>query len=456
MGRLIDFYATQVRVLRQWQGGPIALLKRLVITLFVATISFLGDGLDPDPRMTIERPSNAAFAVILIVPVQRGDPTGRFWPWRRRSRCPDGGPGPDPPGRGVPGGRAVGARRPRRRVPGRAGRLVHLRDHQHRPDRDPGRRQRRLVLRHARPAPDGAGVEGAHGQARPGDHPDRRAGPPDPGRPDARRVGQHHGELVRDGTHKLSRWEAILPSMTSASQAGILHGNNDGIPAFRWYERDRQHLMASSNPADATLIVSRISNGEGLLSNNGASICNLVTGDATRSYLTTAAIKAEGGGIGESQAFLSFFFSPTGYLRSFTLFLGEFIKELHPGQADAPGRDPAADAPRAEVRGDARGEQRPASGRQHVADHRGDVPRHQRHLRGLHRLRRARPSLRPGARRVAGGARRRGCGDRHAAQGRRGRAAALQVHRPLGPRPEPRRDLQAALRQEPRRVRPRA
>ena len=39
--------------------------------------------------------------------------------------------------------------------------------------------------------------------------------------------------------------------MTSASQAGILHGTNDGIPAFRWWERDRQYLMASSRPADA-------------------------------------------------------------------------------------------------------------------------------------------------------------------------------------------------------------
>ncbi len=62
---------------------------------------------------------------------------------------------------------------------------------------------------------------------------------------------------IRDGSHKLSRWEAILPSMTSASQAGILHGNNDGIPAFRWYERDRQHLMVSSNPDDAAEIVRR-------------------------------------------------------------------------------------------------------------------------------------------------------------------------------------------------------
>ena len=134
---------------------------------------------------------------------------------------------------------------------------------------------------------------------------------------------------LRNETHTLSRWEALLPSMTSASQAGILHGNNDGIPAFRWYERDRQHLMVSSNPADAAEIVRRVSNGEGLLSNNGVSICNLVTGDATRSYLTTAALSGGSKGIGDSKAFLGFFFSPTGYLRSLTLFFGEFIKERY-------------------------------------------------------------------------------------------------------------------------------
>jgi hypothetical protein len=132
---------------------------------------------------------------------------------------------------------------------------------------------------------------------------------------------------VEDGTHVLSRWEALLPSMTSASQAGILHGNNDGIPAFRWYERDRHHLMVSSNPTDAAEIVRRVSNGHGLLSNNGASISNLVTGDATRAYLTTAAIHHHGKGIGESRAFLSFFFSPSGYIRALTMFGAEVIKE---------------------------------------------------------------------------------------------------------------------------------
>ena len=85
--------------------------------------------------------------------------------------------------------------------------------------------------------------------------------------------------------------------------------------------------MVSSSPVDAAEIVRRVSNGEGLLSNDGVSICNLVTGDATRAYVTTAAIKDEAQGIGDSKAFLGFFLSPSGYLRSFTLFLGEFLKE---------------------------------------------------------------------------------------------------------------------------------
>lgn len=132
---------------------------------------------------------------------------------------------------------------------------------------------------------------------------------------------------LRNRTHRLSRWEAILPSMTSASQAGILHGSNDGIPAFRWYERDRKYLMVSSKPADAAEMVRRLSNGQGLLSNNGVSICNLLTGDAERCYLTTAAMKNERQGIGNSKAFTSFFFSPSGFWRSLTMFFGEFTKE---------------------------------------------------------------------------------------------------------------------------------
>ena len=220
------------------------------------------------------------------------------------------------------------------------------------------------------------------------------------------------GSWIRDGSHKLSRWEAMLPSMTSASQAGILHGTNDGIPAFRWYERDRQKLMVSSNPDDAAEIVRRLSNGEGLLSNDGVSICNLMTGDATRAYVTTGAIKDESQGLGDSQAFLGFFFSPSGYLRSFSMFVGEFVKERFQARRTRRSGISPADAPGHEVRRHARRQQRPAARHEHLADHRGDVPRRERHLLRLHRLRRAGPPLRARAGRVVPGARRRRRRDR--------------------------------------------
>ncbi len=327
MSRLLSFYETQLRVLWEWRGGRVALLKRLVITLIVATVSFLVTAWLL-PRLTVDRPLDAAVAVILIALFQAlirpvvltfaasisliltgilvlvlqvvaflvvaqwapGIHVDTFttaliasFVYAIINTILTAILGIDS------GGSYYGL-------------LV----------------QRLLVKRAAeRSDKPGLVIIQIDGLAHPILAGRMRAG-----------SVNTLANWVRDGSHKLSRWEAILPSMTSASQAGILHGNNDGIPAFRWYERDREHLMASSNPVDATLIVSRISNGQGLLSNNGASICNLMTGDATRSYLTTAAIKAEGGGIGDSQAFLSFFFSPSGYLRSFTLFIGELIKEL--------------------------------------------------------------------------------------------------------------------------------
>jgi uncharacterized membrane protein YvlD (DUF360 family) len=327
MSRLLGFYTTQFRVMWEWRGGPVALVKRLIITLVVATISFLLTAWIM-PRLSVDGVGGAVIAVILIALFNAA-----IRPVALALAAPvslilvavlvlvlqivaflvvaQWAPGVHVDAFGTAviasfiyaifntiltavlgvdsGGSYYGL-------------LV----------------QRLLVAR-------------STGQT---DKPglvilqiDGLAHPILAGRMRAGSVNTM-SNWVRDGSHKLSRWEAILPSMTSGSQAGILHGNNDGIPAFRWYERDRKHLMASSNPVDAQLIVSRVSNGEGLLSNNGASICNLMTGDATRSYLTTASIKAEGGGIGDSQAFMSFFFSPSGYLRSFTLFLGELFKEM--------------------------------------------------------------------------------------------------------------------------------
>src|SRR3954453_14720274 len=56
---------------------------------------------------------------------------------------------------------------------------------------------------------------------------------------------------VRNRTMRLDRWTALLPTQTSASQAGILHGRNDFIPAFRWWDKRQQRLIVSNRPSDA-------------------------------------------------------------------------------------------------------------------------------------------------------------------------------------------------------------
>ena len=46
--------------------------------------------------------------------------------------------------------------------------------------------------------------------------------------------------LAEDG-YELAEWETDLSSQTGASQAGILLGSNEDIPAFRWVEKETGH-----------------------------------------------------------------------------------------------------------------------------------------------------------------------------------------------------------------------
>jgi len=132
---------------------------------------------------------------------------------------------------------------------------------------------------------------------------------------------------LRSGQYRLDGWEALLPPTTPASQAGILHGNNDGIPAFRWYEKEAGRLMVANRPDDALIVAGRISNGEGLLSNDGASVGNLFSGDAARSYISMATIRDREQGLGRSQTFVTFFASPYNWLGTIVRSIAEMLKE---------------------------------------------------------------------------------------------------------------------------------
>src|SRR5215211_8475898 len=133
---------------------------------------------------------------------------------------------------------------------------------------------------------------------------------------------------VREGSHRLLRWETDWSSQTGACQAGLLHGSNDDIPAFRWWEKDRNASIVSNHPKDTMEIERRVSNGHGLLAVDGASRANLLSGDAPHSLLTMSTVlkRDRPGRIG--QDYFAYFANPYNVSRTLVLFVGDVVSEL--------------------------------------------------------------------------------------------------------------------------------
>src|SRR6266480_1531246 len=55
-------------------------------------------------------------------------------------------------------------------------------------------------------------------------------------------------KMVRAEGYILRRWFCGLPSATPYCQAGIFHGENDGIPAFRFYDKASRFVVTCNSP----------------------------------------------------------------------------------------------------------------------------------------------------------------------------------------------------------------
>jgi uncharacterized membrane protein YvlD (DUF360 family) len=138
--------------------------------------------------------------------------------------------------------------------------------------------------------------------------------------------------LLRSGSHRLHEWRCHVPSMTSASQAGILHGHDDDIPAFRWYEKSGRRLVVSNHPADAAEMERRIGgHGDELLS-GGTSVSNLFSGGAARSVLTASTLDIGPGllfGGRASTEFYPYLVNPYNLIRGLVLSVGVILLEWY-------------------------------------------------------------------------------------------------------------------------------
>jgi uncharacterized membrane protein YvlD (DUF360 family) len=129
---------------------------------------------------------------------------------------------------------------------------------------------------------------------------------------------------LAEDTHRFMEWETDLSSQTGASQAGILLGSNEDIPAFRWVEKERGIMMTCSAPDDCAEIERRHSSGKGVLRDGGASRGNLLSGEADHVILTVSRIEAEKGA---NPGYRAFFANGFNVTRVLVLFGWEVILE---------------------------------------------------------------------------------------------------------------------------------
>ena len=134
--------------------------------------------------------------------------------------------------------------------------------------------------------------------------------------------------MIDSKIHTLKKWKTDLSSQTGASQAGILHGNNEDITAFRWIEKENDNqVMQCSGVTKVKILEERISDGNGLLVENGASRSNLFSGDTDNVIFTFSKItdlkKLYNG------AWFSIFSNPSDFARIVVLVIGDMIHEIY-------------------------------------------------------------------------------------------------------------------------------
>ncbi|WP_129844240.1 alkaline phosphatase family protein [Streptomyces sp. RFCAC02] len=131
-------------------------------------------------------------------------------------------------------------------------------------------------------------------------------------------------------THRLTPWRTDWSSQTAAAQLAILHGSNDDVPAFRWYEKETGEVVVSNRPSSAAELQRRAvarSGGPGLLRHDGASRGNLFTGGAGQVALVLSVAARRGRGQRSRAGYFAYFSDPAHAVRTAASFLAELVRE---------------------------------------------------------------------------------------------------------------------------------
>jgi len=137
--------------------------------------------------------------------------------------------------------------------------------------------------------------------------------------------------LLASGDFNVSQYRCGIPGNTPASQSGIMYGENFGIPAFRWLDKQNDSLVSFKNPLSAQIVEQRISRGKRGILEGGSSYINLLSGGAKRSVLTLSTFLTQDmqKRLSGLAIFFLFFFNIIPVLRTFLSSLLELLRELY-------------------------------------------------------------------------------------------------------------------------------
>ncbi|GGZ67444.1 membrane protein [Streptomyces echinoruber] len=144
----------------------------------------------------------------------------------------------------------------------------------------------------------------------------------------ARRLGTGPGE---EATHRLNPWRTDWSSQTGASQLGILHGSNEDVPAFRWYEKDTGEVVVCNRPTSAAELQRRAAaraGHDGLLAADGASRGNLFSGGADENALVLSVSARRDRRHRSRAGYFAYFSDPANAVRTALSFTAEVAREI--------------------------------------------------------------------------------------------------------------------------------
>lgn len=99
----------------------------------------------------------------------------------------------------------------------------------------------------------------------------------------------HLSRMVEEGRSALSPWYCGLPSTTPAVQAAIMFGNQEDVPGFRWYEKERGLAVVAKRPDQIQALQARLKGDRVGILLGGSSYVNMFDGDADLALFTLSA-----------------------------------------------------------------------------------------------------------------------------------------------------------------------